>query len=267
MSEPDAAAVGMSALTYRPMGDGALLVEFAPEATRAVVPEVNRRVRALAAVLDADPPPGLLDLIPAYHTLLVVYDPLAITYDALLRRLSALAASSRYAEAPARRVTIPVVYGGEFGPDLAAVAAYRGLSADEVVARHTAGQYLVYFLGFSPGFPYLGGLDPTLATPRLAEPRVRVPAGSVGIAGTQTGVYPEATPGGWQLIGRTPLRLYDAAAAEAFLLRAGDELRFRAIDAGEFARIDAALAAHEYLAEYAPQSRDLGEGHGQGSGT
>lgn len=218
------------------MGDGAVLVEFA----NVVSPAVNRRVQAMAATLDADPPPGLLDLIPAYRTLLVVYDPLAISYDALLQRLRALDGQSTASAPSSRVVTIPVAYGGEFGPDLAAVATHTGLAEGEVIARHTAGRYLVYFLGFSPGFPYLGGLDPALATPRLREPRLRVPAGSVGIAGTQTGVYPEATPGGWQLIGRTPLRLYDPAAADPFLLHPGDELRFAAVEEDEYVRLAAA---------------------------
>ena len=220
------------------MGDGAVLVEFA----NVVSPRVNRRVQALVAALDTDPPPGLLDLIPAYRALLVVYDPLAIGYDVLLGRLRALEGRAEAATAPSRVVTLPVVYGGEFGPDLPAVAAHTRLEVDEVVVRHTARHYLVYFLGFSPGFPYLGGLDPSLATPRLREPRLRVPAGSVGIAGTQTGVYPEATPGGWQLIGRTPLRLYDPGAPEPFLLRPGDELRFTAIDADEYRRLAATHA-------------------------
>lgn len=250
MSQPDDPSD--DAPVYRPVGDGALLVEFA----NLVSPQVNRRVRALVAALDVDPPPGLLDLIPAYRTLLVVYDPLAITHDALRERLRAMERTAASITPAARLITIPVAYGGEFGPDLPAVAAHTGFSEAEVVARHTAGAYLVYFLGFSPGFPYLGGLDPALATPRLPEPRLRVPAGSVGIAGGQTGVYPEATPGGWQLIGRTPVRLYDPEAADPFLLRAGDELRFRAIDADEFARLAAAIAAHEYTPEVSDQDTD-----------
>lgn len=221
------------------MGDSAVLVEFA----NVAAPPVNRRVQALVAALDADPPPGLLDLIPAYRTLLVVYDPLVISYGALIEHLRTLDGLAQAATPPSRIVTIPVAYGGEYGPDLPVVAAHTGLTEDEIIARHTAGRYLVYFLGFSPGFPYLGGLDPVLATPRLREPRLRVPAGSVGIAGTQTGVYPEATPGGWQLIGRTPLRLYDRAASDPFLLHPGDELRFAAISVEEYRRLSSEVAA------------------------
>ncbi len=237
VSEPADDPLSDAPPAYRAMGDGAVLVEFA----NVVSPRVNRRVQSLAAALDANPPPGLLDLIPAYRTLLVVYDPLAIGYDALLERLRMLDGLSQATAPVSRVVTLPVVYGGEFGPDLPVVAAHTGLPEDEVIARHTAGRYLVYFLGFSPGFAYLGGLDPSLATPRLREPRLRVPAGSVGIAGTQTGVYPEATPGGWQLIGRTPLRLYDPTTADPFLLHPGDELRFAAIDAEEYRRLAASL--------------------------
>ena len=224
---------------YRAAGDGALLVEFAEEVSAAV----NGRVRALLAALDADPPAGLRDLVPAYRTLLVVYDPLALPYAALLARLRALEGTAWRPLPPARRVTIPVAYGGAFGPDLADVAAHTGMAMEAVVGRHAAGRYLVYFLGFSPGFPYLGGLDPALATPRLPRPRTLVPAGSVGIAGGQTGIYPQATPGGWRLIGRTPLHLYDPAAPEPFLLRPGDALRFRPVDPPEFARLEAAVAA------------------------
>lgn len=242
----DASTPSTSLPRYRPAGDGALNVEFAPE----ISPAVNGRVRALLAALDADPPPGLLDLVPAYRTLLIVYDPLQLPYESLLERLRAL---ETIAAAP-RRVTLPVAYGGAFGPDLADVAAHTGLAPEEVIARHSAGRYLVYFLGFTPGFPYLGGLDPALATPRLAQPRAGVPAGAIGIGGDQTGIYPQATPGGWRIIGRTPARLYDPAAAEPTLLRPGDELRLRAIDAAEFARLSEVVAAGRYTPEIATGS-------------
>lgn len=229
---------------YRAVGDGALLVEFAPR----IAPEINARVRALLAALDADPPPGLRDLVPAYRTLLIVYDPTILRHAALLERLRTLVAAPTNA-APSRLVTLPVAYGGEFGPDLAAVAAHTGLAPDEVIARHAAGRYPVYFLGFSPGFPYLGGLEPALHTPRLPEPRLRVPAGAVGIGGAQTGIYPALSPGGWRIIGQTPVRLYDPAAPDPFFLRAGDDLRFRPIDAAEYARLIEAVAAGRYASE------------------
>lgn len=230
---------------YRPAGDSALSVEFPPE----IAPAVNRRVRALLAALDADPPSGLRDLIPSYRALLIGYDPLTLPYGALLDRLRALEHDLDHAGAPARRVTLPVCYGGEYGPDLADVAAHAGLSDTDVVTMHSGGAYLVYFLGFAPGFPYLGGLDPRLATPRLPRPRTAVPAGAVAIGGEQTGVYPLSTPGGWRLIGRTPARLYAPGADEPFLLRAGDELHFRPIDSAEFAALAELVTAGRYQPE------------------
>lgn len=238
-------SAGATPPRYRPAGDGALSVEFAAE----ISPAVNGRVRALLAALDAGAPPGLLDLVPAYRTLLIVYDPLVLPHAALLERLRSLERTAAAVPPPSRGVTIPVAYGGEFGPDLVAVAAHAGLSPEATIARHSAERYLVYFLGFSPGFPYLGGLDPALATPRLAQPRQSVPAGSVAIGGEQTGIYPQATPGGWRIIGRTPLRLYDPAAPEPALLRPGDELRLRPIDAAEFADLGEQVAAGRYLPE------------------
>ncbi len=218
---------------YRPMGEGGLLVEFA----NAIDPAVNRQVRALLAALDAAPPTGLLDLIPAYRTLLILHDPLRLGADELVGYLDTLLPSAASVAPPTRTVTIPVIYGGEFGPDLDAVATHTGLPPEEVIVRHSAATYLVYFIGFSPGYPYLGGLDPALATPRLAQPRTRVAVGSVAIGGQQTGIYPQETPGGWQIIGRTPRKLYDPLASDPFLLRPGDEVRLRPIGANEYAAL------------------------------
>ena len=239
------AGQGTGPVRYRAVGDSALLVEFAP----VIAPEVNRRVRALLAALDAEPPPGLLDLVPAYRALLICYDPVVLGHAALLERLRALEPALGLAVPASRIVTVPVAYGGDYGPDLPDVAAHTGLSPDEVIARHAAGEYTVYFLGFTPGFPYLGGLDPALATPRLSQPRTAVPAGAVGIGGAQTGIYSLPAPGGWRLLGRTPVRLYDPAAEQPFLLCAGDELRFRAIDTDEYGRLDEAIAADRYEPE------------------
>lgn len=203
--------------TLVPQGDRAVSAVFPNEISEAV----NRAVLALCAAVDGAKIPGVVNCVPAYHTLLVEYDPLVLTYGQtaeLLRSLPLGAAE----EAAGRTVRLPVSYGGTFGPDLADVAAHAGLSQEEVVSRHAAGVYRVYLLGFRPGFPYLGGLDPRLATPRRTEPRLRVEGGSVGIAGAQTGVYPEPSPGGWNIIGRTPLALY----RESSLLRPGDTLRF-----------------------------------------
>lgn len=179
--------------------------------------------------------PGILNLHPAYATLLISFDPRLITHG----RVEALAraAESAHAELPATAlVEIPVCYGGEFGPDLDDVAAHCRLTADGVIELHSSAEYLVHFIGFSPGFPYLGGLPEALATPRLLAPRVRVPAGSVAIGGSQTGVYPLASPGGWRLIGRTPLRLFRPEVEPPALLAMGDRVRFLPISRPEFDR-------------------------------
>ncbi len=208
---------------YSPVGDSALLVRFGEQMDAAA----NRRVHALAQRLRQHPLAGVGEAVPGYITLLIHYDPLLLTYDQILAWVRKQAAQAQdEAGAAPRCVEIPVIYGGEFGPDLAFVSAHTGLSADEVIRRHTAPTYTVYFIGFTPGFPYLGGMDVRLTTPRLETPRARVPAGSVGIAGPQTGVYPLESPGGWRIIGRTQLPLFDLAAQPPSLLSPGDEVRF-----------------------------------------
>jgi inhibitor of KinA len=216
-------------LRLEPLGDQAILAVLG----EGIDPAVNDRVHALAAAVRAAALPGLREVVPAYATLAVHYDPErwagpgGTPYQALARELAGLWARTRADGAGTGRVVaIPVRYGGEWGPDLAEVAAHCGFSEEEVVRRHTEPEYRVFMLGFAPGFPYLGGLDPALATPRRATPRTRIPAGSVGIAGTQTGIYPLETPGGWQIIGRTSLRLFDPGLPEPCRLRPGDRLRF-----------------------------------------
>lgn len=208
------------------VGDCAFLVEY----READLLEANHRVLALHHVLAAHPVPGLLDLIPAYRTLLIVYDPLVLLPDKAAAWVHS--AESNNSSAPAvsgRVIEVPVRYGGGNGPDLVDVARHSGLSETEVIQRHTAVNYTVMFIGFMPGFPYLHGLDRVLATPRLATPRRQVPAGSIGIGGDQTGVYPTTSPGGWRLIGRTPLTLYDPRRDPPTFLRAGDTIRFVAV--------------------------------------
>ena len=222
----------MSPPTLEALGDHALLLRWGEVADV----DVNRRVHAFAAKLRGARPPWLVDCVPAYATLAVFFDgdamggsdPMAVVREQLLalndEDASAGASTSRL-------VDIPVVYGGEHGPDLDDVATASGLTAAQVVERHAQVEYLVAMLGFSPGFPYLLGLDPALAVPRLATPRTRVPAGSVGIGGAQTGVYPNEGPGGWRLIGRTPQALFDARREPPSLLLPGDRVRFVPVDA------------------------------------
>jgi KipI family sensor histidine kinase inhibitor len=221
----------------KPLGDAAVLITL----DTVISPAANARVHALAARIQAQGFGWLRALVPAYASLTVHYDPLHADWQPghalwsqLTRLLEPLCAELSTVLVQGRQVDIPVLYDG---PDLSAVAEHTGLSINDVVLRHTAPEYRVYFLGFMPGFPYLGGLDPQLATPRLATPRARVPAGAVAIGGGQTGIYPMASPGGWRLLGRTPLRLFDPARAQPCLLAPGDRLRFQAIDAERFAEL------------------------------
>ncbi|MBE0618316.1 MAG: 5-oxoprolinase subunit PxpB [Proteobacteria bacterium] len=215
-------------------GDRGLLVEYGD----GIDPEVNRKVRAVAAVLGRERPVGIAELVPTYRSLLLVYDPLVTDPARLEQILDKLEGRLSGIPVPEpRTVTIPVCYGGEFGPDLAFVAESHGLTEDEAVRLHAGTTYPIYMIGFTPGFPFLGGLPGLLHTARLETPRTAVPAGSVGIANNQTGIYPVASPGGWRLIGRTPLRLFDPGREDPFLYRAGDLIRFEPITREEYDRL------------------------------
>lgn len=225
-------------------GDSSLSVEFG----NVISEEINRQVRAFALALERENIPGIVETVPTYRSLAVHYDPMVLSCGELKARLSALLETEKeLCVPPAEVLVIPVLYGGEEGPDLPFVAKYTGLSAEEVVKIHSSADYLIYMLGFTPGFTYLGGLDPVLETPRLATPRVRIPAGSVGIAGKQTGIYPIDSPGGWQLIGRTPVKLYDPARTVQVLPKAGQYIRFMAVDRTEYERIAAEVSAGTYV--------------------
>jgi inhibitor of KinA len=217
-----------------PLGDCALVVELAEKIGDAAL----ARVQALVRGLEQHPPRGAVEVVPAFTTVAVFYDPAKIeSVDALRNELVALVPKKtpRDKSVP-REVVIPICYGGEFGPDLAEVAAHAGLDEAGVIALHNGAKYRVHAVGFSPGFPYLAGLPEKLHMPRRATPRTQVPAGSVGIGGAQTGVYPLATPGGWRLIGRTPLRLFrPEEEAEPAMLRPGDHVKFQRIFPEDFA--------------------------------
>jgi KipI family sensor histidine kinase inhibitor len=231
-------AVGRD-LTIEPLGETALLLRFGP----GLDPAVNTRVHRAKSALRAAHLPGLYDIVPSYATLALYYEPVAWldgngsqpwrNVEAAVRAV--LATPPAAGTVVPRVVEVPVCYGGDFGPDLDALASHTGLAASDVIARHTAATYTVAMLGFAPGFPYLFGLDPALEMPRRASPRTRVPAGSVAIGGAQTGIYPSELPGGWQLIGRTPLALFDARRVPPSLLMPGDRVRFVAIDAAALA--------------------------------
>ena len=212
-------------LESRDVSENAFLVEF-PEAPES---EANRLAVALANRLGRHPRRGLLDAIPGARTLFVIFDPRVERRASLLARLRRITSEADAAAPESRLYRIPVAYGGESGPDLASLAGDRGIPPEEVARRHAAAAYTVAFLGFSPGFAYLAGLPAELAAPRRDRPRPRVPAGSVAIGGTYTAIYPEETPGGWTLIGRSPVRLFDAAASPPALLRPGDRVSFEPI--------------------------------------
>lgn len=201
-------------------GDSALVCEAPPPATL----DCQRRV--WSAAQDARDWPHVLEVVPGMNNLTVIFDPLEADPDDLTARLTAAWERPGSAQDLGREVEIPVQYGGECGPDLKTVADHTGLSVKEVVERHAGGEYIVFFLGFQPGFAYMGGLADVLHTPRRAEPRLEVPAGSVGIGGAQTGIYPATSPGGWQLIGRTALKLFDPSRTTPTLLQPGDRVRF-----------------------------------------
>ncbi len=224
---------------FAPLGDCAVRVFFGDEPGPRVTSAIVRFCRALAA----EPPPGVSEWVPAYTTVAVYYLPWQTDYDALCVALTRQARrrvphSRDAAEDGPRLVEIPVCYGGTFGPDLDDVARRHGLTPDEVIRRHSAPCYRVQFLGFLPGFAYLSGLPPGLATPRLDTPRQSVPAGAVGIGGAQTGVYPLESPGGWRIIGRTPLMLFDPNRQPPALLQAGDRVRFETVSEAEFVAMD-----------------------------
>lgn len=208
------------------MGDRSLLVELGDE----ISPSVNQRVQELFVGLDLHRPEGILDLVPSYRSLLVIYEPLRILPADLMRTIRNIYEQLDTAELPApRTVEIPVVYGGDRGPDLENVAQYHHITPQEVIDYHIRPIYRVYMIGFTPGYPYLGEVPDAIATPRRETPRVLVPKGSVGIAQTQTGIYSVDSPGGWQIIGWTPVDLFDPLAQPPSLLMMGDRVRFQAI--------------------------------------
>ncbi|NWO06069.1 MAG: 5-oxoprolinase subunit PxpB [Alteromonadaceae bacterium] len=215
-------------------GEDALLIRFGD----AIDSALPAQIAALCQRIEALELPWLVDLVPSYTTLLVIYDPVAVNVFEAKARLRPLIASQPETTAPAansqqgRLIELPVYYSEETGPDLAWIAEHTGLSSQQIIERHTAETYQVYAIGFAPGFGFMGQVDPSIACPRKDTPRTRVPAGSVGIANRQTAVYPKASPGGWQLIGRCPTRLFDEVNLS--LLKVGDQVRFVAIGRDEF---------------------------------
>lgn len=226
----------METIRFLSCGDCAVTVAFAQEISE----ETNRKLRYLAAGIEKAALRGLRETVPTFCSLTVYYDPLLLSQRRLEKHIRRLLASYREGKAAGKRVfRIPVCYEGEYAPDMADVCRMTGLTKEQVVGLHSSADYLIYMLGFLPGFPYLGGLEERLAVPRLDNPRTSIPPGAVGIGGKQTGIYPLASPGGWRLIGRTPVKLYDPQRQDPILYRAGDYIRFYPITQAEFHRIPA----------------------------
>jgi len=226
-------------------GDRALVIEFGD----SIDPALNDRVLTLDQLVAGERIAGVSETVPTYRSLLVHYDPTIVGHAELGAKLLALALVEGVPVPPGRHWRVPVIYGGEFGIDLQAVAERHNMTTQEVIARHSGGNYRVYMLGFLPGYTYLGGLDPALATPRRQDPRLETPAGSVGIGGVQAGIQCIAAPSGWHLLGRTPVRTYHPHRRPIFLIEPGDHVTFLPLPASEWEALDRAAERGEVVAE------------------
>ena len=233
----------MKDIHIRTAGDSSLLVEFGNE----INPEINGRIASFVQLIREQQIEGIVDMIPTYCSLLINYDPRIVLFKDIKSRIQDLLKVEVSGTARRKKVfEIPVCYGGEYGPDLELIAEHAGLSNEEVIQIHSSQDYLIYMLGFLPGFTYLGGLDERIHTPRLPNPRLRIEAGSVGIGGSQTGIYPLDSPGGWNLMGKTPVKTYDPNRETPILVEAGDYIRFVPIDEAEYKRIAELVEKNEY---------------------
>lgn len=225
-------------------GDSAMIIELGNE----ISPKINSQLKCITDFVDELKNEGIKDLLPTYRSIIINYDSLKISFDDLKEivekniNLKNIDNEKKIKEI----IEIPVLYGGEWGPDIQNISSHNKLTEKEVVDIHESEEYLIYMLGFTPGFPYLGGMSKEIATPRLQTPRVKIPAGSVGIAGEQTGIYPIASPGGWQLLGRSPLELFNPTKEKPFLLKSGEYIKFKSISKTEYEEIEKKVAAGNY---------------------
>lgn len=243
---------------YLISGDKALNMEFGNNITD----EINGRIRAITVAIEMQNIQGVVELVPTYRSLMIHYDPTKVNFNILVDKLKDLEKNLNNIKLPAPEVIeIPTFYGGEYGPDIETVAFNNHITKEEVIKIHTSNEYLIYMLGFTPGFPYLGGMNKKIATPRLQAPRTKIPGGSVGIAGEQTGIYPIDSPGGWQLIGKTPLMLFNPQRENPILLKAGNYIVFKSISEEKYAEIKESVENGTY--EYRKyQKKDWGDDNG-----
>ena len=233
----------MSEVKIVPHGDASMLVEWGA----VIDPKINQKITGLVSLFKDQKIEGVIDFIPAFSSLLINYDPRIIAFRRLKKITEDLLTIEISNNQLKKRIfEIPVCYGGEYGPDIEYIAKNAQLTKEELIQIHSGTDYLIYMLGFLPGFSYLGGLDDRIHTPRLNNPRKAIPAGSVGIGGSQTGIYPLESPGGWQLLGRTPIKTYDPEREEPILFEAGDYIRFVPVDQATYQEIEAAVAAGDY---------------------
>lgn len=253
VAEIQKGATGMTEPKLYLSGDSAVTVELGDR----IDPEINARVHTLMERLGQSELRGIREQIPSFASLLILYDPLVLDYDTLAGEIMRLAALPAAKQAGKRRIhLVPCCYGSHFGPDLPCVERSSGLSCDEIISLHSSTDYRIYMLGFLPGFVYLGGMDERLVTPRLKSPRVRIPAGSVGIGGSQTGIYPLDSPGGWNLIGCTPLNMYDPAREKPVFCAAGEYIRFCPISACDYFDIRQMIQKGTYRHEIITAERE-----------
>lgn len=228
---------------YLSCGECAVVMEFANEINK----DVNAKIRSIVDSIDNDKLDYIVDILPTYRSILIQYDAMKINYEELIKKLKSYEnATATSQDEMVRLVKIPTVYGKEYGQDIEFVANHNNITVDEVIKIHTSTDYLVYMLGFIPGFTYLGGMSDKIATPRLASPRAKIDGGSVGIAGTQTGTYPTDSPGGWQIIGRTPLNLFSPEKEPPVFINSGDYIRYVSIDEDEFKKIKQEVENNTY---------------------
>ena len=237
---------------YLTAGDKAIVLEFGNEISK----EVNLLVRKMHFIIQKENIEEIEEIVPTYRSLIIYYNPLMVKYFDFVRKLKELENSiTEIILSTAHIIEIPTLYGGEYGPDLEFVTHHNKLSVEEVIKIHTEKEYFIYMLGFLPGFVYLGGISDKIATPRLEKPRLKVLEGSVGIAGKQTGIYPLESPGGWQIIGRTPVKLYNPQKEPPFLLKSGDYVKFYPINQEQFKEIKKKIDVENYNCKVKPYER------------